>query len=171
MPCATCTTHLAPCTLHHAPCTLHHAPRTMQHATCTRTSSPPPPSPFSHHSYVSCRAGLPRRTVVQTSCVPPDVVTSGIEMVAKALVAVADAMTPPVLVLHQEEPPTAPPPPLPHTSLLPRTRLFSPAQSLRASQPVLYAWPRTRTTPESAARTPFGTVPRPDVTRTMREGL
>jgi hypothetical protein len=56
------------------------------------------------------------------------------------------------------------------TSLHPRTRLFSPAQPLRAHRSVRYAWPQTHTTPGSAAPRPFGTDPRPDVARAKRGG-
>jgi hypothetical protein len=51
---------------------------------------------------------------------------------------------------------------------LPKIRFFRPAQPSRVNRSVLYAWPRTHTTPGSAAPRPFGTDPRPDVTRTRR---
>ena len=51
-----------------------------------------------------------------------------------------------------------------------RIRVFSPAQPSKASPSVRYAWPRTPTTPGSAGPKPFGMDPKPDVTRTTREG-
>ena len=59
----------------------------------------------------------------------------------------------------------------PHISPLQRTRLFSQAQPSRVNRSVHYAWPQTPTTPGNADPKPSGMGPRPDVTRTTREGL
>ena len=60
-------------------------------------------------------------------------------------------------------------PPLPHTSLLPRIRVFSPAQPPKVNRSVRYAWPSTLTTPESAVPKTFGMDQRPGAARTTRE--
>ena len=90
---------------------------------------------------------------------------------AETLVAVDVDATPPVLVLHpggQHRAPAVFLRPLLRTIPPPRTRLFSPAQPTKASQSVPYAWPRTLTTPGNVTPTPFGTAPRPGVTRVRR---
>ena len=112
------------------------------------------------------------RTVVKTSHVLPGGVT---ETEVETLAVVGVTATRPGLVPLPEEPRM-----FQHISAihhlhttirLPRMRLFSPAQSTKASRLVRYAWPQTLMTLGSVVPRPFGMDPRPDVARARKEDL
>ena len=58
----------------------------------------------------------------------------------------------------------------PTSVLPPSSRLFKPAQPLKANPSVLYAWPQKLTTPEGAIPKRFGMDPKPGAEKTTMEG-